>query len=179
MAHKWDQPVNRHVAHSVTCTLCGVFVERVFEGKRGVNYNTPLGGERSRGLAPKCPGAITVTEEDPNQTSLFDTGNLALAADATPEEAITATEEQRAAEAADDEETIVVDMTAGDPLEQDDDEDDEPDALAVAVEKYEAMNRKALDKIAAGLVKNYKKLSKDALAFELAIKEQQVAAHEA
>jgi hypothetical protein len=169
MAHKWDQPVNRHVAHSVTCTLCGVFVERVFEGERGVNYNTPLGGERSRGLAPKCPGKITVTEEDPNQLSL-----LELADDAASEEAITETEDEPNDE--DEDEDEAADARADEIASL---EDDEADDLATLVEKYEAMNRKALDKLAAGLVKNYKKLSKDALAFELAIKEQQAAAHAA
>jgi len=161
MAHKWDQPVNRHVEHSVTCTLCGVFVERVLEGNRGVNYNTVLGGERSRGLAPRCPGKIAVDEVDPNQTSLFD---LTLAADVAPEQSETQTETEAEVEVDD---------------ETDDDENEGEDELAASCEKYEAMTRKELDKLAAGLVKNYKKLSKDALAFELALKGQQTAAHAA
>lgn len=57
MAHKWDGKVNREVEHRVTCTLCGVLVERVAgEGGKLRNYHTPAGGERTGGLAPRCTG---------------------------------------------------------------------------------------------------------------------------
>lgn len=163
MAHKWNAPVNRHVQHAVTCQLCGVFVERVFEDKRGVNYNTVAGGARVRGLAPKCPGAIVIAivEEDPNQGSLFDVNELELAADAAPEEA-PAEDEEPADEDEDGDEVVIV-RTDEEPVEDD-------DALTAHCAKYEGMTRKELDKLAAGRVKNYKKLTKDALALELAFK---------
>jgi hypothetical protein len=154
MAHKWNSPVNRHEAHAVTCQLCGVFVERVFEGTRGVNFNTVFGGERVRGLAPKCPGAINVDE-------------LELAADAAPEEALAGEDEEPADETTEEPEAE----------DEDDDEDedaelsDEQNALNVYIEslsKHMAMNRKALDKLAAGKVKNYKKINKEALVEALA-----------
>lgn len=57
MSHKWDGKVDRNVAHVVRCAKCGVTVERVEVDGKLKNYHTPLGGERTKGLAPKCTPA--------------------------------------------------------------------------------------------------------------------------
>jgi hypothetical protein len=73
MAHKWDGKVNREVAHRVTCTLCGVLVERVTtEDGKWRNYHTPAGGERTGGLAPRCTGGSAVEKPAAKQPAPAD-----------------------------------------------------------------------------------------------------------
>lgn len=180
MAHKWNQPVNRHVAHSVTCTLCGVFVERVFEGTRGVNYNTVAGGERVRGLAPKCPGKIAGAElalaaDAINEDEQDEQLELSLESDVEPDHEQLSLEDALADDEDDDDDNADDEPADADEDETDDEmdetENDETARLAALCEKYEAMSRKQLDKIAAGKVKNYKRVSKASLALELAVQE--------
>jgi hypothetical protein len=141
MAHKWNTPVKKNEAHAVTCQLCGVFVERVFEGERGVNFNTVLAGERVRGLAPKCTGKQS---------------DVALAADTAPvvEDAKVETAPEEAPKA---------DITT---------------VLVESCEKYETMSTKELYRLAAGRVKNYKKMRKAELVFALAAADEVAARHE-
>lgn len=74
MSHKWNAKVDRTVAHEVTCTKCGVKVERVLVDGKFKNFHTPLNGEQTKGLAPKCTVtevkvAIEVTETPTEETA--------------------------------------------------------------------------------------------------------------
>jgi hypothetical protein len=54
MSHKWDAKVKRDEEHVVHCEKCNVTVERVLVDGKMKNFHTPDGGERSKGVAPKC-----------------------------------------------------------------------------------------------------------------------------
>lgn len=54
MSHKWDAKVKRDEEHVVHCEKCGVTVERVLVDGKFKNFHTPDGGERTKGVAPKC-----------------------------------------------------------------------------------------------------------------------------
>jgi hypothetical protein len=66
MSHKWDGKVVRNEPHNVRCLKCGVTVERVEVDGKLKNFHTPLGGERTKGLAPKCEPAGEQTEDGLN-----------------------------------------------------------------------------------------------------------------
>jgi hypothetical protein len=56
MAHTWNVKPDPKVAHVVTCTTCNVTVWRIFENGKWSNSHEFPGGERKRGLAPRCIG---------------------------------------------------------------------------------------------------------------------------
>lgn len=63
MSHKWDGKVVRNEPHVVHCLKCGVTVERAEVDGKLKNFHTPLGGEKIKGLAPKCESADEQTED--------------------------------------------------------------------------------------------------------------------
>lgn len=69
MSHKWDSKVDRTAAHVVNCEKCGVQVERVEVDGKLKNFHTPQGGERTKGLAPKCVSADEPAEQVTEETS--------------------------------------------------------------------------------------------------------------